>query len=133
MAKTPVDQTKTDTQTAAPTPVNPYDIPAPVAAAQLAEGQHPSAPVPPHQPIVVDVEAPTHKKVILQRPPGVTDSHMFIGFNNFEGQFPYDTEISLPIEVINHLRAQRRVDYRAGDNGLPMASYSNSIGVMDVY
>lgn len=129
MAKQPVDQS----ESAAPTPVNPYDTPAPVVSAQMSEGQPPSAPVPPHQTIVADVEAPTHKKVILQRPPGVTDSHMFIGFNNFEGQFPFDTEITLPIEVINHLRAQRRVDYRAGENGLPLASYSNSIGVMDVY
>lgn len=121
MARTPKDEI-----------ANPYDVPAPVAAAQMTEGETPSAPVPPHaQPVAV--EAPTHKKVILQRPPGVTDSHMFIGFNNFEGQFPYDTEISLPVDVINHLRAQRRVDYRAGDDGTPRASYSNSIGVMDVY
>ena len=69
--------------------------------------------------------------VVIQRPPGVTDSHIFIGFNAFEGQFPYDAKVSLPVRVVKHLRGIRRVEYRASDTGLPVASYHNALAVMD--
>lgn len=122
-------------------PVSPYDndgvkttIPA------MSEGVTPpealSQPVAPQAPVDVAAAYPVDPgaqfmDVVIQRPPGVTDSHMFIGHNAFEGQFPYDTTVSLPVRVVKHLRNIRRVEYRAGEQGQPVASYHNALAVMD--
>lgn len=79
----------------------------------------------------IAVAAPTFKKVIIQRPYGVTDSHIFIGFNLFEGQFAYDSPVSLPTDVVAHLRSLRRVEYRPDEQGNPTPSYSNMLSVVD--
>lgn len=86
---------------------------------------------PEQTPIEAAAAAPQFKKVIIQRPYGVTDSHIFIGFNLFEGQFAYEQPVNLPVEVINHLRSLRRVEYRPDESGNPTPSYSNMLSVVD--
>lgn len=76
-------------------------------------------------------QGPVMKRVVIQRPYGVTDSHLFIGFNDFEKQVAYDAPVTLPETVVNHLRSIRRVEYRAGEDGNPAASYSNAYAVID--
>lgn len=70
--------------------------------------------------------------VIIQRPAGVTDSHIFIGFNDFEGQFKYDTPVMLPRACVEYLRQQTVVGYRPSESGLPVASYAKAHNIIDV-
>lgn len=74
---------------------------------------------------------PAVKKVIVQRSAGESDSHAFIGYNDFTRQIQYDMPIELPVEVIAHLRSCRRVEYRADDKGRPTPSYSAAYNVID--
>ena len=74
---------------------------------------------------------PTRKRVIIRKPFGTTDSHIFIGFNNFEGQFAYDAPVFLPVDVIEYLRSLDRVEYRADDDGNPQPSYSPMLAIID--
>jgi hypothetical protein len=112
-------------------PVNPYDTP------NLEEGVTPEKPAKAtkarqeKEEVKEEVKPETHKMVIIQRPHGVQDAYVYIGFNNFEGQFLYDTPISLPVEVVDHLRQMRGVEYRPGPEGQPIPSYHNALAVMD--
>lgn len=71
------------------------------------------------------------KKVIIQRPQGASDSHLFIGFNEFERQVAYDTPVSLPVEVIAHLRRQRVVEHRPDESGKVVPTYANMLSIVD--
>ena len=71
-------------------------------------------------------------KVIIQRPPGRRDSHMFVGLNKFEKQVAFDKEIMLPEAVVNHLRKQVRTEFAADENGNPKAFKSNAFNIVDV-
>lgn len=114
-------------------PVNPYDEPktepAALAAATMVEGAAPSAPIStgPANP----GNAPTHRDVIVQRPHDVTEEYFFIGHNDFTGQFKYDTPISLPTVVIDHMRTIKRVSHRPGPDGQIQGHMSNAFAVMD--
>lgn len=72
------------------------------------------------------------KRVIIQRPAGNTDSHIFLGFNSFEGHFEFDKEVELPADMVDYLRKQRKVEFHPDDNGRPVASAVNVINIMDV-
>lgn len=65
---------------------------------------------------------PVLKRVIINKPQGVTDSHLFIGFNEFEGQFAFDTPVNLPAHVVKHLRSIKHVQYRPDESGKPVRS-----------
>lgn len=75
--------------------------------------------------------APTHQRVIIRKPYGVKDSHIFVGFNQFEGQFAYDKPVKLPIDVVAYLRGLERVEYSPDDTGSPQASYSPLLAILD--
>ena len=76
-------------------------------------------------------DAAGKRTVVIQKPYGVTDSHLFIGFNGFEAQVAYDTPVALPEAVIDHLKSIERVQYRADDGGKPVAHYTKTYSVVD--
>ena len=76
-------------------------------------------------------EAPATQRVILQRPYGVTDSHTWIGFNDYGAQVQYDVPVTLPTAVVEHLRTCERVEYRADEKGNPVAAYSRTYSIVD--
>lgn len=76
-------------------------------------------------------EVPALKRVIIQRSAGETDSHAFIGYNDFVRQVKYDEPVEMPVDVIAHLRSCKRVEYRADDKGRPVPSYSAMYNVID--
>jgi hypothetical protein len=78
-----------------------------------------------------EAEVSRTKTVIIQRPYGNTDPGIFLGFNSFEGNFPFDKPIEMPAAMVDHLRAQRQVEFRPGENGQPIASYTNLINLID--
>jgi hypothetical protein len=63
------------------------------------------------------------KWVVINRPQGNTDSHLFIGFNDFERQVKFDTPVKLPQGVINHINSIRHVEFAPDANGNPAGSY----------
>lgn len=71
------------------------------------------------------------KRVIIQRPAGNTDSHIFLGFNSFEGHFEFDKPVELPAEMVDYLRSQRKVEFHPDESGRPVPSYVNVINIMD--
>ena len=71
-------------------------------------------------------------EVIIQRPPGVTDSHAYFGFNEFQGQYAYDKPVTMPRAMVEHLRNSRGVEYHADERGNPVPSYTNSFSIVDV-
>lgn len=75
--------------------------------------------------------APKVERVIIQRPHGETNSHQFVGFNSYERQIKYDEPVTMPSEVVAYLRSLKRVEYRAGADGMPEPSYSNLLSVVD--
>ena len=78
-----------------------------------------------------DKKAGAGRTVVIQRPYGVTDSHFFVGFNNFEAQVAYDTPVTLPEAVVNHLKGVERVQYRADESGKPVAHYTKAFSVVN--
>lgn len=79
------------------------------------------------------VEAPVSrtKRVIIQRPAGNTDSHIFLGFNSFEGHFEFDKPVELPAAMVDYLRSQRKVEFHPDESGRPVASSVNVINIVD--
>lgn len=75
--------------------------------------------------------APTHQRVIIRKPYNVKDSHIFVGFNQFEGQFAYDKPVTLPTDVVAYLRGLDRVEYSADEQGNPQPSYSPLLAILD--
>lgn len=71
------------------------------------------------------------KRVIIQRPSGNTDDGIFLGFNSFEGNFPFDKAIELPADMVDYMRTQKRCEFRPGERGQPIASYTNLINIVD--
>lgn len=71
------------------------------------------------------------KRVIIQRPAGNTDSHIFLGFNSFEGHFEFDKPVDLPADMVDYLRGQRKVEFHPDENGRPVASHVNVINLVD--
>ena len=75
--------------------------------------------------------SPATRRVILQRPAGVTDTHAWIGYNDFGAQVQYDTPVELPEAVIAHLRSCKSVEYRADEKGRPVPSYGAAFNVVE--
>ena len=71
------------------------------------------------------------KRVIIQRPAGNTDSHVFLGFNSFEGYFEFDKPVELPAAMVDYLRTQRRAEFHPNDSGAPVISYVNVLNIVD--
>lgn len=71
------------------------------------------------------------KRVVIQRPSGNTDSHIFLGFNSFEGHFEFDKPIELPAEMVDYYRSQRKAEFHPSESGSPMVSYVNAYNLMD--
>lgn len=71
------------------------------------------------------------KRVIIQRPSGNTDSHIFLGFNSFEGHFEFDKPVDLPAAMVDYYRAQRTPEFRPNGDGSPVVSYVNSYNIVD--
>ena len=71
------------------------------------------------------------KRVIIQRPAGNTDSHIFLGFNSFEGHFEFDKPVELPAAMVDYLRSQRKVEFHPDESGRPVASAVNVINIVD--
>ena len=71
------------------------------------------------------------KRVIVQRPYGNTDSHIHLGFNAFEGIFPFDEPIELPADMVDYFRTQKRAEFFANESGSPSVSRSNLLNIMD--
>jgi hypothetical protein len=72
------------------------------------------------------------KRVIIQRPAGNTDSHIYLGFNSFEGHFEFDKPVELPAAMVDYLRSQRKAEFHPDESGRPMISHVNVINIMDV-
>ena len=71
------------------------------------------------------------KRVIIQRPYGNTDTHIHLGFNSFEGHFPFDEPIELPADMVDYFRTQKRAEFHADERGNPVSSRSNLLAIMD--
>ena len=71
------------------------------------------------------------RRVIIQRPAGNTDSHIFLGFNSFEGHFEFDKPVELPAAMVDYLRSQRKVEFHPDESGRPVASSVNVINIVD--
>lgn len=71
------------------------------------------------------------KRVIIQRPTGNTDSHIFLGFNSFEGHFPFDEPVDLPSDMVDYLRSQRKVEFHATESGGVGANRVNVLNLVD--
>lgn len=71
------------------------------------------------------------KRVIIQRPSGNTDSHIFLGFNSFEGYFEFDKPVELPADMVDYLRSQRKAEFNPDESGRPVVSYVNVINLID--
>ncbi len=71
------------------------------------------------------------KRVIIQRPAGNTDSHIFLGFNSFEGHFEFDKPVELPAEMVDYLRKQRKAEFHPDENGRPVPSFVNVLNIVD--
>jgi hypothetical protein len=69
--------------------------------------------------------------VIIQRPPGAMDSHIFVGFNDTEGQYKYDEVVSLPRAAVDYLRQQKVVVFRPDEKGKPVPTYANAYSIID--
>lgn len=71
------------------------------------------------------------KRVIIQRPAGNTDSHIFLGFNSFEGHFEFDKPVDLPAAMVDYLRSQRRAEFHPDESGRPVVSHVNVLNIVD--
>ena len=71
------------------------------------------------------------KRVIIQRPYGNTDTHIHLGFNAFEGHFPFDEPVELPADMVDYFRTQKRAEFRADESGRPVSSRTNLLAIMD--
>lgn len=71
------------------------------------------------------------RRVIIQRPAGNTDSHIFLGFNGFEGYFEFDKPAELPADMVDYLRAQRKAEFHPNEQGAPVVSYVNVLNIVD--
>lgn len=110
-----------------PTVFNP--VPSETAEAPVI-GATPSIPFPEPEKAIVDPSTEMID-VIIHRPHGVTDSHAFFGFNGTEGQYAYDKPVKMPRAMVEHLRKARNVEYRASDDGSPVASYGFANSIVD--
>lgn len=79
----------------------------------------------------VDTPVSRTKRVIIQRPAGNTDSHVFLGFNSFEGHFEFDKPIELPADMVDYIRQQKKVEFHPDENGRPVASRVNVLNIVD--
>lgn len=77
------------------------------------------------------VEAGRFKRVIVNRPFGNTDSHIFLGFNGFEGHIEFDKPVDLPADMVDYYRSQKRPEFHPDENGRPVVSYSAAYNIMD--
>ncbi len=71
------------------------------------------------------------KWVVINRPQGNTDSHLFVGFNDFERQIQFDKPVRIPQVVIDHLNSIRHVDYTADASGNPKGSYYKAYSISE--
>lgn len=71
------------------------------------------------------------KRVVIQRPAGNTDSHIFLGFNSFEGHFEFDKPVELPADMVDYLRSQRKAEFHPNEDGTPVVSYVNVLNIVD--
>lgn len=71
------------------------------------------------------------KRVIFQRPAGNQDLGTMLGLNDFCQYIPFDQPIELPAEVVDYFRAEKVVNYFAGQDGQPVASYSAKFNILD--
>ena len=71
------------------------------------------------------------KRVIIQRPAGNSDTHIFLGFNSFEGHFEFDKPVELPAAMVDYLRSQRKAEFRPDEGGSPVVSYVNVLNIVD--
>ena len=71
------------------------------------------------------------KRVIIQRPFGNTDSHIFLGYNSFEGHFEFDKPYELPADMVDYYRNQKRAEFHAGPDGSPVVSHSAAYNIVD--
>lgn len=71
------------------------------------------------------------KRVIFQRPAGNQDLGTMLGLNDFCQYIPFDKEVELPAEVVDYFRAEKVVNYFAGQDGQPVASYSAKFNILD--
>ena len=54
-----------------------------------------------------------------------------LGLNDFCQYIPFDKEVELPAEVVDYFRAEKVVNYFAGQDGKPVASYSAKFNILD--
>ena len=71
------------------------------------------------------------KRVIFQRPAGNRDLGTMLGLNDFCQYIPFDQPVELPAEVVDYFRAEKVVNYFAGQDGQPVASYSAKFNILD--
>ncbi len=76
-------------------------------------------------------EAGRFKRVIIQRPVGNTDSHIFLGFNSFEGHFQFDKPVELPADMVDYYRSQRKPEFYPDEQGNPKISYVAAYNIID--
>lgn len=71
------------------------------------------------------------KRVVIQRPSGNSDTHIFLGFNSFEGHFEFDKPVELPAELVDYYRSQKRAEFHPDENGRPVVSYVSAYNIAD--
>lgn len=54
-----------------------------------------------------------------------------LGLNDFCQYIPFDQPVELPAEVVDYFRAEKVVNYFAGQDGQPVASYSAKFNILD--
>lgn len=95
----------------------------------MARGQSTSTDVATAEPQVGEVGR--FKRVIIQRPAGNTDTHIFLGFNSFENHFPFDKPVELPADMVEYYRSQKRPEFYPDETGRPMISYVAAYSIID--
>jgi hypothetical protein len=71
------------------------------------------------------------KRVVIQRPSGNTDSHIYLGFNSFEGHFEFDKPVDIPADMVDYYRAQKKAEFHPDESGRPVVSYINAYNIID--
>jgi len=71
------------------------------------------------------------KRVVIQRPSGNTDSHIYLGFNSFEGHFEFDKPVDVPADMVDYYRAQKKAEFHPDESGRPVVSYINAYNIID--
>ena len=70
-------------------------------------------------------------RVIIQKTdPTNTDSHAYIGFNDFETQVQFDKPVTLPNVVITYLKTLTRTTFNPDEKGKPRATKTRMFSIV---